>query len=70
MCSNLKSKNKNLIYSVNFGRSINITGRMIIILGLNFVQDWSGTYYSDLQALVVTNISFLLVHTIFHIDKL
>ena len=41
-----KSKTKNLIYS---DRSINVTGRMVIIWSLDIVQDWGETYYSDLK---------------------
>ena len=41
-----KSKTKNLIYS---DRSINLTGRMVIIWILDIVQDWGETYYSDLK---------------------
>ena len=45
----LKVKSKFSFTLRNFDRSINITGKMIQILSLHFVQDWSEPYYSDLS---------------------
>ena len=44
----LKFKIKILLTLWRFDRSIYITGRMITTWSLDFVQDWSKTYYSDL----------------------
>ena len=51
MCSNLKNVKWKISFTLGiFDRSINITGRMITIWSLYFVQDWSKTDYSDLNS--------------------
>ena len=49
LCSNLKSKIKIPFTLWKFQRSINITGKMIQVGRLYFVQDWSETYHSYLN---------------------
>ena len=52
LCSNLKSKIKGPIYSVELWQINKYNEKMIQIWSLHFVKDWSKTYHSDLNFLV------------------